>query len=173
MKISPLEIQSQVTQFNALLQLMTDEFQTLNDEFQANILQKLLHNFLLFAEREKHKQGFIKIKKGADLDYVMLFKDLLETDYKNQKQVNYYTKQIIITEKRLNQATTKILGKSPKELINERVLLEAKRILAHTNESIKEIAYYLGFKEPTNFIKYFKKNLSITPTEFREQNTLA
>jgi AraC-like DNA-binding protein len=173
LEVSPLEINNQATQFNALLQLMTVEFQTSNDEFQAGILQKLLHNFLLFAEREKHKLGFTKIKKGADLDYVILFTDLLQDNYKNQKQVNFYAQKIIVTEKRLNQATTKVLGKSPKELIDDRVLLEAKRILAHTNDSIKEIAYHLGFEEPTNFIKYFKKHTSVTPTEFREQNALA
>ena len=103
----------------------------------------------------------------------MLFKDLLETGYKNQKQVNYYAKEIIITEKRLNQATTKVLGKTPKEIIDYRIMLEAKRILAHTTESVKEIGYDLGFDEPTNFIKYFKKHSKFTPTEFREQNTLA
>lgn len=173
LEVSPLEIDNKLTQFNTILHLMTDESQLLNDEFQSNILQKLLYNFLLFAEREKHKIGFTKIKKGADLDYVMLFKEILESDFKEQKQVNYYARKIIVTEKRLNLATTKILGKSPKELIDERVLLEAKRILAHTNDSIKEIAYHLGFEEPTNFIKYFKKNFSITPTEFREQNSLA
>lgn len=173
LEVSQLNIQSQSTQFNALLQLMTDEIKTLNDEFQANILQNLLHNFLLFAERERRKQNFTPIKKGADLDYVMLFKDLLEIDFKNQKQVAYYAKKIIITEKRLNQATTKTLGKTPKEIIDDRILLEAKRILAHTTESIKEISYYLGFEEPTNFIKYFKKHVSVTPTEFREQNVLA
>ena len=52
-------------------------------------------------------------------------------------------------------------------------MLEAKRILAHTTESVKEIGYDLGFDEPTNFIKYFKKHSKFTPTEFREQNTLA
>ena len=152
---------------------MTDELQSKKDNAQADILKNLLHNFLLHSERERRKQNFTEIKKGADLDYVILFKDILEANYKNQKQVNYYAKEIIITEKRLNQATTKILDKSPKELIDERVLLEAKRILAHTTESVKEISYQLGFEEPTNFIKYFKKHTSVTPTEFREQNTLA
>jgi AraC-like DNA-binding protein len=173
LEVSPVAIQSQSAQFNALLQLMTAEMETANDEFQANILQNLLHNFLLFAEREKLKQNFTPIKKSANLDYVILFKDLLEVDFKTQKQVAYYAKKIIISEKRLNQATTKTLGKTPKEIIDDRIVLEAKRILAHTNESIKEIAYHLGFQEPTNFIKYFKKNASVTPTEFREQNALA
>ena len=94
-------------------------------------------------------------------------------NYKNQKQVNYYAKLIIISEKRLNLATSKILGKSPKEIIDYRVMLEAKRLLAHTNESVKEIAFDLGFEEPTNFIKFFKKHSLITPIEFREKNRLA
>ncbi len=170
---SQLEIQSQSTPFNTLLLLMRDEIQKTNDEFQSNILKNLLSNFLLFAEREALKQNFTKLKKNADLDYVMLFKDLLEIDFKTQKQVAYYAKKIVIAEKRLNQATTKTLGKSPKEIINDRILLEAKRVLAHTNDSIKKIAYHLGFEEPTNFIKFFKKYSSVTPTEFREQNALA
>lgn len=171
--VSQVQIQKQSKLFEDLLQQMMDELQNSKDNSQADILQNLLHNFLLHSERERRQQNFTEIKKGADLDYVMLFKDIIETDFKYQKQVKYYAKQIIITEKRLNQATTKILGKSPKELIDDRVLLEAKRILAHTTESVKEIAYYLGFEEPTNFIKYFKKHSELTPIEFREKNTLA
>lgn len=152
---------------------MTEELQNIKDNLQADILQNLLHNFLLQAEREKRKQNFTEIKKGADLDYVILFKDLLEINYKSKKQVSFYTKEILITEKRLNKATTKVLGKTPKELIDDRIMLEAKRILAHTSESVKEIGYDLGFVEPTNFIKYFKKHSKLTPTEFREKNLLA
>ena len=171
--VSQIQVKKQSKLFAGLLQQMTNELQDIKDNSQADILQNLLHNFLLYSERERRKQNFTEIKKGADLDYVMLFKDLLETGYKNQKQVNYYAKEIIITEKRLNQATTKVLGKTPKEIINDRIMLEAKRILAHTTESVKEIGYDLGFDEPTNFIKYFKKHSKFTPTEFREQNTLA
>lgn len=171
--VSQIQVQKQSKIFADLLQQMTEELQNIKDNSQADILQNLLHNFLLQAERERRKQNFTEIKKGADLDYVMLFKDLLETDYKSQKQVNYYAREIIITEKRLNQATTKVLGKTPKEIIDDRIMLEAKRILAHTTESVKEIGYDLGFDEPTNFIKYFKKHSKFTPTEFREQNILA
>ena len=171
--VSQIQVQKQSNLFTCLLQLMTDELHNSKDNSQAHILQNLLHNFLLYSERERRKQNFTEIKKGADLDYVMLFKDLLETEYKSRKQVNYYAKQIIITEKRLNQATTNVLGKTPKEIIDDRLLLEAKRLLAHTTQSVKEIGYDLGFEEPTNFIKYFKKHSQFTPTEFREKNTLA
>ncbi|MFM9989077.1 helix-turn-helix domain-containing protein [Flavobacterium sp.] len=169
--ISQIQVQNQLKIFSELFQQITDELLNDKDNSQFDILQNLLHNLLLYSERERRKQNFTEIKKGADLDYVLIFKDLLEANYKNQKQVNFYAKQIIITEKRLNQATSKVLGKTPKEIIDNRILLEAKRILAHTTESVKEIAFHLGFEEPTNFIKYFKKHTSVTPTEFREKNT--
>jgi len=170
--VSQIQVKKQSKLFTGLLQQMMEELKNTKDNSQADILQNLLHNFLLHSERERRKQNFTEIKKGADLDYVMLFKDLLEIDYKSQKQVNYYAKEILITEKRLNQATAKVLGKSPKQLIDDRIMLEAKRILAHTTESVKEIGYNLGFDEPTNFIKYFKKHSKFTPTEFRETNSL-
>lgn len=171
--VTQIEIQNQLKIFADLFQQITDELQNEKDKSQSDILQNLLHNLMLHSERERRKQNFHEIKKGADLDYVLLFKDILESNYINQKQVNFYAKQISITEKRLNQATTKVLGKTPKEIIDGRVLLEAKRILAHTTESVKEVAYHLGFEEPTNFIKYFKKHSGSTPTDFREKNTLA
>lgn len=68
----------------------------------------------------------------------MLFKDVLEKNFKNQKQVTYYAKEMLISEKRLNQATSKLFGKTPKEIIDDRIMLEAKRILAHTHESVKK-----------------------------------
>jgi len=163
----------QTQPFSNLLQQMELELANAKDVYQADILHNLLHNFMLSAEREKRKGNFTEIKKGADLDYVTLFKDLLEKEYQAHKLVSYYARQIAISEKRLNQATTTVLGKTPKEIIDERVLLEAKRLLAHTTESIKEIGFGLGFEEPTNFIKYFKKHHGSTPVEFREAQASA
>lgn len=169
----PVSLQKTTALFEELFQQMSTELKNSKDHFQTAILQNLLHNFLLYAERERSTQNFSQIKKDTDFDYVMLFKKSLEKTYKNKKQVNYYATQISITEKRLNQATTKVLGKTPKEMIDDRIMLEAKRILAHTRESVKEIGYSLGFEEPTYFIKYFKKHSHATPTEFREKINLA
>lgn len=171
--VSHIQIGKHTDLFDSIFNQMIDELQHSKDNVQDDILKNLLHNLLLNAERIKRKQNFIEIKKDANLDYVLIFKDLLEVSFRSQKQVNYYTQKMVVTEKRLNQATTKTLGKTPKQIIDDRILLESKRILAHTKENIKEIAYHLGFEEPTNFIKYFKKHCRITPTEFREKNTLA
>ena len=94
-------------------------------------------------------------------------------NYITQKRVGFYCQELNITPKRLNKATSNIFGKTPKNIIDERVLLESKRLLAHTSESIKEISFSLGFEELTNFIKYFKKHTKKTPVEFREEFNLA
>ncbi len=167
--VAQLQLQKSSALFANLFQQMENELTNQKDNYQSGILQNLVHNLLLLSEREKRQQNFTEVKKGADLDNVILFKDLLETNYRKQKQVGGYAKQLRVTEKRLNQATSKVLGKSPKEMIDDRIMLEAKRLLAHTNESVKEIGFELGFDEPTNFIKYFRKHSHSTPVEFREQ----
>ncbi len=171
--VSQIRLKNESSLFYRLVDLMKEELKIERDACQPEILQNLLHNFLLLSERERRKQDFIEVKKGADLDYVMLFKGLLEHHYRNWKQVGIYAKKLHVTGKRLNQATSKIWGKSPKQIIDERVMLEAKRLLAYTNESVKEIGFSLGFDEPTNFIKFFRKHSQLTPVEFRENHALA
>lgn len=154
--------------YTSICESLTEELSLPADNIKHVLLKNLLHNFLLLAEREKRKQGFTELKKGADLDYTLLFRDVLESNYTKLKSVNDYAKLIYISKKRLGQATAKILGKSPKEIINDRILLEAKRLLVHTHLSIKEIGQDLGFEDPAYFVRYFKKNTGTTPVEFRE-----
>jgi AraC family transcriptional activator of pobA len=167
--VSQFQLNNTASLIAELFQLMETELENEKDSSQSDILKNLLHNLLLLSERERRKQDFTEIKKGADLDYVMLYKDVLEDNYRILKKVSDYSKKISVTEKRLNQATSKILDKSPKQMIDERIMLEARRLLAHTNKSVKEIGFDLGFDEPTNFIKYFRKHNHSTPVEFREQ----
>lgn len=166
--VSAFRVPDGTSVFDTLIRLMESEVDGGPDNFQQHILKGYLHNFLLHAERERRKQNFHEIKKGADLDYTLLFTDLIEAEYKSARQVNYYASKLSVTEKRLNHATAKVLGKTAKQMINERVMLEAKRLLAHSHDPIKEICYSLGFEEPTNFIKYFRKHNGNTPVEFRE-----
>lgn len=151
---------------------MEREVQNPKDPFQSEILHNLLTNLFLHSERIKRKQNFKELKKGADLDFLIQFKDVLEIHFRTQKSVKFYADLLHITEKRLNLATSKVLELTPKQIINERIILEAKRLLAHSNESIKEIGFHLGFDEPTNFIKYFRKLQNITPANFRESLSL-
>ncbi len=148
-------------------QILT-EFEQPKDNYQADILRNHLKNFLLHSERERKNKDFIAIKKDNNLTVVMTFKELLENNFIQHKNVSFYCKQMHITAKKLNSATAKILDTSPKSIIINRILLEAKRLLVCTQKSTKDIAYSLDFEEATNFIKFFKKQLNTTPLAFRE-----
>jgi len=154
---------------NDLVILMDEEAEKVKDFRQSAIIQNFLHNFLLLAEREQGSQPANMTAKGSDYDLVLLFKDLLEHRFLQRKLISDYAREMFVTEKRLNQATSKILGKTAKDVTDDRMVLEAKRLLSYTSKNVKEISTDLGFEEPTNFIKYFRKHNGLTPIEFREK----
>jgi len=168
LSISKIQIANKNSIFEDFFKFLELELSNDQDSYQSEVLQNYLRNFLLLSERERKKQDFIEVKKDTDLDFVIHFKDLLEAQFQHQKMVSNYASQMNITIKRLNKATSKILGKTPKQMIDARIVLEAKRLLAHTNNSVKEIGFKIGFNEPTNFIKYFRKHHNSTPISFRE-----
>lgn len=139
------------------------------DAYQSYILHNYLENLLLYSEREFRRNSFKQASRSVELDIALLFKDLVETNFRTNRQVSFFTGKMNITEKRLNKATTNIFGKTPKNVIDERIVLESKRLLSYSSQNIKEIGYDLGFDEPTNFIKYFRKHTAITPFEFRNK----
>jgi AraC family transcriptional activator of pobA len=155
------------------LDLMQTELSNPTDALQPELLKNLLHTFLLLAERERRTQDFTELRQSPDLDVLLQFREALEENYHQQKQVGVYAQSLNITEKRLAKATVSLLGKTPKQMIDDRVMLEAKRLLAHSNLNVKEIGFDLGFGEPTNFIKYFRRLEGQTPAEFRASHALA
>jgi AraC-like DNA-binding protein len=168
MEPAVINLNKKTDELTAYFQQIEKEFVNTDDAWHYDLLRNSLHNFLLQAERQRRQSGFKEIKKGDDLDYLTLFKELVGQHFKEYKSVNHYARQINVSEKRLGQATLKTIGKTPKQVIDDRIVLEAKRLLTHTSQSIKQIGYYLGFEEPTNFIKYFRKHEGVTPIEFRE-----
>ncbi|PKQ64488.1 hypothetical protein BZG02_06685 [Labilibaculum filiforme] len=105
------------------------------------------------------------------LEYFNQFKLLVEQNYSKTRDAKVYASDIAISYKHLNEVSKEIVKTTAKSFIDNYVILEAKRMLVSTSLSVKEIAFTLGFDEPTNFLKYFKKHTSLTPVEFR--NALA
>jgi AraC-like DNA-binding protein len=98
------------------------------------------------------------------------FKDAIESHYRNTHKVADYARILSVTSDHLNKYIKALTGKSAKEFIQERVILEAKRILLFTEESNKEISYKLGFEEPAHFSNFFKKHTLSTPGQFRQKS---
>ena len=85
------------------------------------------------------------------------------------KQVGDYAKKMFMSANTLNKIVKDLTGKTAKEIINEKVLLESKKMLLYTSNDISEIAFSIGFEEPTHFIRFFKTHTQQTPKEYRNQ----
>lgn len=96
------------------------------------------------------------------------FLNYLETYYTSKKQVGDYAALMNMTPYRLNHITKSLVGKTCSTLINEHLIVEAKRQLLATSKKINEVAFYLGFDDNSYFIRFFKKHIGVSPSLFRK-----
>lgn len=96
------------------------------------------------------------------------FTELLEKHINSQKQVTHYTGLMNLSSYQLNEITKTAVGKTASALIDEYILLEARRYLLATPNQIKEVADQLGYEDPSYFIRFFKKHTGLSPDAFRK-----
>lgn len=102
-------------------------------------------------------------RKAADL------LDLLEGNYIEHREVGFYSDKMALSSKAVNDLARKVLGKTVKDLIQERLVLEMKREIAQDKHTFKEMAFRLGFNEPGYFSRFFKLHTGYTPEQYRDQ----
>lgn len=95
------------------------------------------------------------------------FRKLVENTFRENHAAGYYADQLHMTEKQLNKLCFNSTGHSTSDYLKQRIVLEAKRLLYNSDLSIKEVAFALGFEDPSYFNRFFRKNTSLTPGEFR------
>ena len=96
------------------------------------------------------------------------FRALLETYYKTHHEVDFYAGQLQMNPKNLSMHLSRHLGKSPRALIHQRLILEAKRYLAYSDLSIGAIAEVLGFEDQNYFTRFYKKSEGYPPRQFKK-----
>jgi AraC-like DNA-binding protein len=99
------------------------------------------------------------------------FKNHLEKHFAKTRNAKEYAEMIGISYNRLNAACKSIAGNTAKAFIDKFIILETKRRLATSDISVKELTYAMGFDEPTNFLKYFKKQTGQSPLQFKKKLT--
>ena len=104
---------------------------------------------------------------GAEQVNFRRFRNLLERDFALQHQVQHYASALGMSDKTLSRVCLAASGVPAKTVINQRLVLEAKRLLAHTSMAVQTIAWELGFEEATNFVKFFRKETQMPPLVFR------
>ncbi len=164
LKIDPLT-------FDRLLRIVKEMEACLPSEltYRNRALGALLQLFLIFCNNTTDLNSQQLDEENAGVCILRDFKNLVETKYMEWHKVGHYASEIHITPKHLSQTVKNITGKSAKEIIQDRLLLEAKRLLLHTDLSIKEVGYRIGFEEPLHFSGFFKKKAGESPTNFRQE----
>lgn len=155
--------------FELLFQVFQDEFET-RDDIQGEMLQMLLKRFIIKTTRLARKQHIPEELEDTQIDTLRKFNVLVDLHFRSKKQVADYAEMLNKSPKTLSNLFAKYNNKSPLQLIHERTVLEAKRLLLYTDKSAKEIAFELGFNEVASFHKLFKKITSQTPMQFKNDN---
>jgi len=107
--------------------------------------------------------------QGRQATLVARFREVIEGHYRDDLPLNHYAAMLGVSEKQLRTACRKLAQQPPSRLIEQRILLEAKRALLHSNMTIAEAAYYLGFSDPAYFSRFFAKATGKSPQAFRKR----
>jgi AraC family transcriptional regulator, transcriptional activator of pobA len=155
----------------SLLQMCVDEFRTI-DNIQKDMLQMLLKRLIIIATRLA-KDQYLTDKRLTDnkLDIIRRYNLLVENHYRKQHQVQFFAQQLNRSPKTLANLFAIYNHKPPLAVIQERVALEAKRLLMYTEKTSKEIAYELGFEDAAYFSNFFKKQTGYSPTDFKNNKS--
>jgi AraC-like DNA-binding protein len=132
-------------------------------------LHALLTRLSILRGRERAQEPVI----SPALQRFKRFQQLVEERFAQWHQVADYASQLGYSEKSLARAVTASMGTSAKGYIAARIVLEAKRLLVHTDLPVGSIGEKLGFHEATNFSKFFRRQVDSTPAEFRRRQLTA
>lgn len=135
--------------------------------YRNRALGALLQLFLIYCSNSTSINSAQLDEENAGVCLLRDFKQQVEQQYTTWHKVQDYAAAAHVTPKHLSQTVKNLTGKTAKEVIQDRLVLEAQRLLLHTELSIKEIAYRTGFEEPLHFSSFFKKQVGVSPTAFR------
>ncbi|OUR94256.1 AraC family transcriptional regulator [Flavobacteriales bacterium 34_180_T64] len=152
------------------------KFQEVYIEYlQENILRELkIINLInnIYIELTRAYTADINLEKLVSPNYFKILENLEKSVNKHfytEKLPKFYANQLNITTKHLNRVVKKTINKTTSQLISERILLEAKRLIVHSDNNLASIANTLEFSDYAYFSKFFKSKIGFTPMDFRKK----
>ncbi|WP_282051271.1 helix-turn-helix domain-containing protein [Maribacter aquivivus] len=116
----------------------------------------------------KAKEGFSEVTNDVKVDLLRGFNLLVEEYYKSEHSVSFYADKLFKSPKTLSNTFSKF-NTTPLQIIHERIILEAKRLLIYTDKTAKEIAYEIGFDDASHLSRLFKNQTQQSPSDFKKQ----
>lgn len=164
--VLPVPTELTVT-FEEIFARMADEF-SLGAEDANPVIAAYLRILLTHLHRQKRRRlGERLVARDPHYAIFRDFRVALERHYRTVHTVGGYAALLKTKARTLNEVTRAHGDRSAGDFIQERLALEAKRLLFHGTGSVKEICYELGFSDPAYFTRFFKKHAGVGPQEFR------
>ena len=138
---------------------------------REEMIRTYLKQVIIRATRVWKQQQLKELKAtpSGDIEFFRSFSRLVEIHFRNKHSVTDYADLLAIAPKTLSKKFNRLRLTQPNDIIKDRILLEAKRLLAYSSLSIKEIAYHLGYDDPAYFHRLFSSKLGYTPSAFRKK----
>ncbi|MFV0553366.1 MAG: AraC family transcriptional regulator [Mangrovibacterium sp.] len=155
-----------IADLQAYLSILERRFHSENQAIAQNILHDLLSSYIGMIA-EVHQIDFSTQVNKRMAAITFQFKSLLAANYQSLKSPSQYADKLNISPIYLNQAVKAVTGLTVSECIRNEIVLRAKRLLVHTNRTVKEIAFELGYEDCAYFTRLFSKASLLSPTQFR------
>jgi AraC-like DNA-binding protein len=157
----------EVDSFETLWKMLHKEMQSI-DNMQIEMLRILLKQLVILCTRlHKEQNKLVNVEKNR-LDVVRKFNSLVEMHYKSKHCVAGYAELLNKAPKTLCNQFSQLNQRSPLIIIQERIILEARRLLHYTERTVSDITFELGFEDIQTFSRFFKNKEGLSPTEFRQ-----
>jgi AraC-like DNA-binding protein len=160
--------EAEIPFFDYIFGQMVDEFGQ-NDSSLEEMIRTYLKQLFIKSVRIWKRQNLAKelAEQNSDLEFFRKFTLLVEEYYKQKHNVADYAELLFMAPKTISHKFKRLRLPQPNEVIKNRIVLEAKRLLAHTSLTSKEISYELGYEDPAYFSRLFLQKAGETPSRFR------
>lgn len=119
--------------------------------------------------RQNNKPNNLSLENNLNYKHFKTFQNAIKHENSSRKQIKEYARELQMTPVHLNRICQSIVGKSALQVVQDYIIIEAKRHLLYSSYTIAEVSHLLNFKDPNYFSRYFKKSTGMTPKAFRKQ----
>lgn len=147
-------------------ELMDNEYHERDLDYHE-MIRMYLNTILINLSREFLGKKSPKYAYNYDIVQLNTFEELIEDHFIEHKPISFYSESMNLSTKQLSSICKKLVAKVPSELLMDRIILEAKRLIIYTDLSINQISYKLNYNDSSYFVRIFKKICKQTPEQFR------
>ena len=146
-----------------------NEYQQTNLFRELKIVNSINNIYIQLTRAYTIDTNLDKLNSPHYANILEKLENLINIHFYNEKLPKFYADKLNITTKHLNRVVKETIDKTTSQLISERIILEAKRLIVHSKDNLASIAYTLEFSDYAYFSKFFKSKTGVTPLDFRKK----